>query len=149
MGQNNNMKTITTGTKITFKETGDKFTLTQTETGFDVKQVKLSKNIPHEPYTFQELLDLYESGQITIEGFEEGDAGLIHSILTNYIYQANLKDKLAEIETFKSQIEYLKSQLTKISELENIIAEKDTKIETLETTIGAMKDEEEEEEIQK
>lgn len=128
-------KQISTGTKITFKETGDKFTLSQTETGFDVKQVKLSKNIPHESYTFQELLELYERGQITIEGFEEGDAGLAHSILTNYIYQANLKVQIAANEQLKTENEQLKSeneQLTvKVSEFENIISEKDKEIKVL------------------
>lgn len=125
-------KQIITNTKITFKETGDKFTLTQTENGFDVKQVKLSKNIPHEPYTFQELLELYESGQITIEGFEEGDAGLVHSILTNYVYQANLKVQIAANEQLKMENEQLNEQLTsKISELENIISEKDKEIKVL------------------
>lgn len=84
------MKTITTGTEIAFKKTGEKYTLTQTETGFDVKQIRLSKNTPHEPYSFQEFLDLYESEYISIEGFQEADAPLVKSILTNYIHATDI-----------------------------------------------------------
>lgn len=110
------MKQITDGTRITFKETGEKYTLKQTETGFDVRQVKLSKNTPDEPYTFQELLDLYESGQIIIEGFEETDAALVKALINNYIYQANLKQKLVEIEALKQTIEKLKEENTSLAE---------------------------------
>lgn len=90
-------KTITTGTEITFKKTGDKFTLTKTDAGFDVKQIKLSKTTPAENYSFEELLDLYESGLISIEGFEDTEAALVKSILTNYIHTT-------EIETLKADI---------------------------------------------
>ena len=101
-------KQITTGTKIIFKETGDKFYLTQTDTGFELRQIKLSKNVPAESYSFQEFLDLYERGDITIDGFEDADKGLIHSIITNYIYQSNLKDKLTDNEKLKAENEKLK-----------------------------------------
>lgn len=97
-------KTITTGIEITFKKTKDIFELIQTPTGFDVKPVKFTKNVQTEPYTFQELLDQYESGKITIDGFEEADAALVRSILTNYIHQTNLQEKLKEIETLKTDI---------------------------------------------
>lgn len=93
-------KTITHGTKITFTETNDKFELIKNPdntTGFDVKPIKLSKKIPTEPYTFQELLNEYEKGNITINGFEEADAPLVKSILTNYIHTT-------EIETLKADI---------------------------------------------
>ena len=116
-------KEIITGTKITFKETGDKFTLTQTDTGFDLRQVKLSKNLAAEPYTFQELLELYESGQITIEGFEETDAALARSIITNYIYNSNIKTQLNTIE----QLTAKNKELT-------------DKIEQLNSTIAAMQE---------
>lgn len=92
------MKQIVTGTKITFKETGDKFYLTQIDTGFDLRQIKLSKNVPAESYTFQEFLELYESNQIIIEGFEEADIALGKSIITNYIYNTTLKDQISQIE---------------------------------------------------
>lgn len=95
------MKTITTGTEITFTKTNDKFELIKTDGGFDIKPIKLSKNIATEPYLFQELLELYEAGKITIEGFEETDAALVRSIFTNYIHT--------------TEIEYLKAQLTRIS----------------------------------
>lgn len=109
------MKTIDTGTKITFTETGDKFELIQTPTGFDVKRIKLSKNITPEPYTFQELLDLYEAGKITINGFEEGDAALVKSILTNYIHTTeieSLKADLVKVTGEKEALETTNQQLT-------------------------------------
>lgn len=99
------MKTITTGTEITFTKTNDKFELTQTDIGFDIKPIKLSKNVTSEPYSFQELLDLYEAGKITIEGFEEADGALIRSILTNYVYNTTLKSQIIEIESLKSSLE--------------------------------------------
>lgn len=143
-------KTISTGTKITFKETGEKFILTQTETGFDARQIKFSKNVQPEHWAFSEFLTEYENGNILIDGFEEGDAGLVHSIITNYVYQTNLKVQLEANEQLKVENSKLTTEntelTTKVSELENTIAEKDKEIKTLETTIGAMKDEEEEEE---
>lgn len=102
------MKTITTGTKITFTETGDKFELAQNVTGFDVKRIKLSKNITPEPYTFQELLDLYESGKITIQGFSEGDEALVKSILTNYIHTTEIEALKADITRITGEKEALK-----------------------------------------
>lgn len=119
------MKKITTATEITFKKTGDKFTLTQTETGFDVRQVKLSKTVPAESYSFEELLDLYDSGKISIENFEDADAGLVRSILTGYMYNAKLKLQLAE-----------NAKLTATN------AGLEKKIESLEETISAMQEEE-------
>lgn len=100
-------KKITTGTKITFTETNDKFELTQTPTGFDVKRIKLSKNITPEPYTFQELLDLYGAGKITINGFEEADAALVNSILTNYIHTTEIEILKADITRITAEKEIL------------------------------------------
>lgn len=101
------MKTIQSGTEITFTKTGDKHTLTQTDTGFDVKLVKLSKNIPSEPYSFQELIDLFEAGDITFKGFEEGDAALVKSQLMNYIYNSGLKSKIEDLTQAQKRIEEL------------------------------------------
>lgn len=108
-------KTITTSTEITFTKTGDKFELIQNPTGFDVKRIKLSKNITAEHYTFQELLDLYQSGLITIQGFEEGDAPLVRSILTNYIHTHEidtLKADITRITGEKEALEAANQQLT-------------------------------------
>lgn len=117
------MKTITTGTEITFKKTGDKFTLTKTDAGFDVKQIKLSKITPAENYSFEELLDLYESGYISIEGFEDTDAPLVKSILTNYIHTTeieSLKADLVKVTGEKEALETTNQQLTTAnSELSN------------------------------
>lgn len=124
-------KQITTGTKITFKETNEKFMLTQTETGFDVRQIKLSKNVAAEHYNFQEFLDEYEKGNIAIDGFEDTDAGLVHSIMTNYIYQTNLKSMVKENKTLKSENETLKKQ----------IAEQTEEILKLNNAISLMKEE--------
>lgn len=101
------MKTITTGTEITFTKTNDKFELIQTPAGFDVKPIKLSKSISTEPYLFQELLDLYESGKITIDGFEEADAALIRSILTNYIHTTEIEGLKADIAKLNGEKEAL------------------------------------------
>ena len=109
------MKTIITGTKITFTETGDKFEIIQTPTGFDVKPIKLSKNIPTEPYTFQELLEVYESGKITIQGFEEADAPLVRVMLTNYIHTTEIESLKADITRItgeKEALEAANQQLT-------------------------------------
>lgn len=109
------MKTITTGTKITFTETGDKFELIQTPSGFDVKRIKLSKNITPEHFTFQELLDLYESGKITIQGFEEADAALINCIFINHIHNTEieaLKADVTRITDEKEVLEAANQQLT-------------------------------------
>lgn len=124
------MKTITTGTEITFTKTGEKFTLTQTDTGFDVKQVKLSKNVAAEPYSFQELMDLYEAGNITIAGFEETDDALIKSIITNYMHAAALKEKLTTIQNLEEKIEQLKAENKEIT----------AKNEKLNTAIEALQD---------
>lgn len=110
------MKTITTGTEITFTKTSDKFTLTQTETGFDVRQIKLSKNIPHEPYSFQELLDLYKQGHISIQGFEEGDNALVESIITNYIHGEQIGILNAEKTALSSAIQELKLTIASLDE---------------------------------
>lgn len=112
------MKTITTGTEITFTRTKDIFELIQNDTGFDVKPVKLSKSLSTEPYTFQELLDLYESGKITIEGFEETDAPLVKSILINYIHTTEietLKGDITRITSEKEALEAEKQQLTTVN----------------------------------
>lgn len=109
------MKTITTATEITFKKTGEKFTLTQTDTGFDVKQIRLSKNTPHEPYSFQELLDLYEAGHISIEGFEETDGPLIQSILTNYIHTTQIEALKADITRLNGEKEELAASNLKLT----------------------------------
>lgn len=100
-------KQITTSTEITFKKTKDIFELTQTETGFDVKPVKFSKNVPAEPWTFQELLDEYEAGKISIEGFEDADASHVRSILTSYIHQAIVKVQLVQIQELTARNEEL------------------------------------------
>lgn len=108
-------KTITTGTKITFTETGDKFELIKTDTGFDVKAVKLSKNNPTEHYTFQELFDLYASTMITIHGFEAMDAPLVKSIFTAYIHEKEISDLKADITRItgeKEAMEAANQQLT-------------------------------------
>lgn len=112
------MKTITTGTEITFIKTGDKFTLTQSETGFDITPVKLSKNLNAEPYTFQEFLDLYQSGKITIEGFENADKSLVISIITNYIHTTEIANKQVSLNEKDLEIT---NQLSQITSMENEI----------------------------
>lgn len=102
-------KNITTGTKITFTQTNDKFELIQTDTGFDVKPIKLSKNIPTEHYTFRELLQEYENNKITIQGFEETDTPLIKSIFTNFIHTTEIETLKAEIIQIIAEKEALKS----------------------------------------
>lgn len=117
------MKTITTGTEITFVKTGDKFTLTQSEMGFDITPVRLSKNLSPEPYTYQELLDLYENGKITIEGFEPADSPLVISIITNYMHtteiskkEVSLNEKTTELEAKNLEITNQLSQITSLEE---------------------------------
>lgn len=101
------MKTITTGTEITFTKTGEKYSLTQTDTGFDVKPLRLGKNIPSEPYSFQELIDLFEAGDITFHGFEQADAALVKSQLMNHIYNCNLKSTKQEYDVIAKRVEQL------------------------------------------
>lgn len=101
------MKSIITGTEITFTKTGEKFNLTQTDTGFDIRQVKLSKNVPAEPYSFQELIDLFEAGDIIFQGFEEGDGLLVKSQLLNYIYNSNLKSTQQQHDVKAKRVEEL------------------------------------------
>lgn len=125
------MKTITTGTEITFKKTGDKFTLTHTETGFDLLPVKLSKNLTGEPYSFQEFLELYEAGKILIEGFEQIDQELVKSMITNFIHTTEIAKKDTDL---REKNEALK---LKISEAEG----KDNQISELETEIHSLKEE--------
>lgn len=108
-------KQIGTGTKITFKETGKKYLLTRDETGFLFKLIELSKKIEPEHYSFQEFIDLYEAGEIAIEGFEETDAALVKSIVTNYIYNNNLKSQLSEVDKLKADIEQLKVENTQLT----------------------------------
>lgn len=136
------MKTITTGTEITFTKTGEKHTLTQTDTGFDVKLVKLSKNIPSEPYSFQELLDLYEAGQITISGFEEADAPLVRSIITNYMHSTTLKDALVKIHNLEKNVEQLTNTNEELTyekrELEVMNKNLSDKVELLNKALEAM-----------
>jgi len=116
-------KTITTGTKITFTETNDKFELIQTPTGFDVKPIKLSKNIPTEHYTFQELLDEYESNKITIQGFEEADAALVKSIFTNYIHSTEIEILKADIIRITGEKEVLESANQQLTTVNGELAE--------------------------
>lgn len=106
------MKTIT---KITFKETSEKFNVTQTTTGFDVKQIRLSKNVTPESWTFQEFLELYESGQITIDGFEETEADLIKLLITHHIDTAQITELEKEIHLLKEQAGELQSENKKLT----------------------------------
>lgn len=153
------MKTIGTGTEIIFTKTGEKFELIQTDTGFDVKPVKFSKNVPAEHYSFQDILDEYEAGRITIAGFEEGDTALVKAQILNHMYAADKKIKIDEISALKKTSEELKLEITnlkaKVQEIseangglvlsgEKLIKEKEQlnkKIEQLNTTIAAMDEE--------
>jgi len=139
------MKTIATGTEITFTKTGEKHTLTQTDTGFDVKLVKLSKTVPSEPYSFQELLDLYEAGQITFSGFEESDAALVRSIITNYMHSSTLKGALVKIQELEKKVEELTTSNTELAyekkELEVMNKNLTDKNEELNKALAAMSEE--------
>lgn len=108
-------KQITTGTEITFNKTKEIFELTLTETGFDIRQVKFSKNVTPESWSFQEFLDQYEAGKISIDGFEPTDTALVKSIIMNYIYNNNLKSQLSEVEKLKADIEKLKVENTQLT----------------------------------
>lgn len=108
-------KKITTDTKITFKETGDKFRLTQTGTGFDLTIIRLTKKNEPESYSFQEFLDLYERGEIIIDGFEEADAPLVKSIITNYIHSGEIESLKANVFTLTGEKEALSAQITELT----------------------------------
>lgn len=130
-------KTITHGTKITFTETNDKFELIKNpdnNTGFDVKPIKLSKNIPTEPYTFQELLNEYEKGKITIHGFEEADAPLVKSIFTNYIHTTEIEALKADITRITGEKEALEATNQELTTANNEIPQ--LKITNQELTIS-------------
>ncbi len=151
-------KTITTGTEIIFVKTGEKFELTKTDTGFDVRPIKLSKNIVAEDYTFQQFLTLYESKLITVDGFEEADSDLIKAIITNYIHNteiASLKTtiisheavnaELGETQTsLLAEIEQLKSDKQSLEEeksaLDTRLEKQDTEITKLNEALAAMQE---------
>lgn len=139
------MKTITTATEITFKKTGEKFTLTKTDTGFDIKQIRLSKNTPHEPYSFQELLDLYEAGHISIEGFEETDGPLIQSILTNYIHATQIEALKANITRLNGEKDDLTTANSELTAANTALADTNKaltkKVTELNTALEAMDEE--------
>lgn len=135
-------KNITTGTKITFTETNDKFELIQTATGFDVKRIKLSKNITPEHFTFQELLDLYESGKITINGFEETDTSLVKSIFINHIHTTEIETLKSDIIRITSEKEVIKTSNEELTSANNTLTIENKELkssnEKLNTTIAAM-----------
>lgn len=123
-------KTIVTGTEITFKKTGEAYTLTQTETGFEVKKIKLSKNPETENFSFQELIDLYEKGDITFQNFGEADAPLVKSQLMNYIYNAATKTQIIEVESIKKINETLTTTNEELNTKNASLSEKNTELTT-------------------
>ena len=125
------MKTIT---KITFKEDGKKHSVTQTENGFDVKELRLGKNIPVDHYTFQEFLQLFEDDQITIDGFAETESHHVKEKIQNLIHTTEINALKAKIinltdENMKltDENDELKIEITnlkeKIEEDKELIAE--------------------------
>lgn len=130
-------KTIDTGTKITFKETGDKFILTKTQYGFDLKKIMLSKDIKPELWSFHELGILIEKGEISIDGFEETDTSLALSIMTNYMHDSVINSMKVEMEKLNVENQRL------IQEHEKLIAENQelsTSNKELNTALEAMKE---------
>ncbi len=123
-------KKIETGTEITFKKTGEIYGLTQTESGFEVKKIKLSKNPECEHYSFQELIDLYESGDITFQNFGEADASLVKSQLLNYIYQSGMKTKIDEVQSITKINETLTTTNEEFTTKNAELSEKNTELTT-------------------
>jgi chromosome segregation ATPase len=100
--------------KITYIETGDKFTLAQTADGFDATPVRFTKNSQPEHWTFQELLEKFRAGEIAFEGFTPEENNLVQSYLQNLIHQKGIADcelKITDLETKLADGE------TKISDL--------------------------------
>lgn len=128
-------KTIDTGTKITFLETGDKFNLTKVDGGFELRKIKLSKEVKAELYNFHEILVLIENKQIAIDGFEESDMSLAISILTNYIHDFVIGSLKQEIIGLNTNVEALTNErnqlLADIEELKNSNKELNTTLEAL------------------
>lgn len=116
-------KVITTGTEITFKKTGDKFSIEQTEIGFKITPLKLTKKNESEEYSYQEIMDLYESGKISFEGFDdEKDSSHVKSILVSYMHQSIVKTQL-------QQIKELSDKITELSDKNKELEDKNKELE--------------------
>ncbi len=99
------MKKITTGTKIFFNETKEKFSLKQNETGFDITPVKLSKKLESEHYTFEEFMERFRNGEISIEGFDEHDNNTVEAQIINYMHQHKISIYAVSIDNLKTELE--------------------------------------------
>lgn len=113
-------------TEAKFPRTGKEYKLEKTETGFNLRLIDLSKKIEPELFSFQELLELSESKQITFTGFEEknNEAELI---LLNCIHETAIANCKEENEKLVSNNEKLTSENEAIQkENEELKAENET-----------------------
>lgn len=74
-----------------FPRTGKEYSLEKTATGFNLRLIDLDDQIPAISKTFQQLLELSQSGQIVFAGFEEkkNEAELI---LLNCMHEEKIAD---------------------------------------------------------
>lgn len=123
------MKKITTGTKIIFKETGEKYSLKQTETGFDITPVKLSKKLESESYNFEEFLEHFNNNEITIEGFDEHDNTTVEPQIINYMHEYKITDYRLQITNLENKIQELICENNSLKEKNSVLEEKNKSLE--------------------
>lgn len=85
-----------------FPRTGKEYSLEKTATGFNLRLIDLDDQIPAISKTFQQLLELSQSGQIVFAGFEEkkNEAELI---LLNCMHEEKIADFELKISDLSSQ----------------------------------------------
>lgn len=134
------MKTITLGTKITFSETGDKYSISeQTPTGFQFKPIRFEKGLPTVPRTFEEIKEEFLSSQIDIEGFEHTDTDnrLVDLIMDGYIKGTNISETTNTLSAVTNEKMGLDA---KCSEQAQVISQHEATIQEQQKSIQEQKD---------
>lgn len=93
-----------------FPRTGKEYSLEKTATGFNLRLIDLDDQIPAISKTFQQLLELSQSGQIVFAGFEEkkNEAELI---LLNCMHMEKIADFELKISDLTAQAAEQKTAL--------------------------------------
>lgn len=134
-----------------FPRTGKEYSLEKTAIGFNLRLIDLDDQIPAISKTFQQLLELSQSGQIVFAGFEEkkNEAELI---LLNCMHEEKIADfelNISDLTTQASeQKTALEAEIATLKEsnaaLQSELDEKKTEIENLNAIIQGLKETEKE-----
>lgn len=138
-------------TEAKFPRTGKEYSLEKTTNGFNLRLIDLDDSLAPVFKTFQQLLELSQSGQIVFAGFEEkkNEAELI---LLNCTHEEQIADYKLQVENLTTQAAdqktSLEGEISTLKEsnaaLQSELDEKKTEIENLNAIIQGLKETEKE-----